>query len=211
MSALLAIVMAVSLALAAFCAAVETGVMSVNRGRIMHLVREGSRRAHMLQNAASKMQETLTALLVGNNFAASAYAAASAALGARLSGGAPHPLWTAASAFGILYLGEFVPKLFFASRPLSRLLKTAPALAAFRAAMKPVTASAMWLTGFFVGRAEHREKVTVGDLVRILQDRKNGARLTDFECALVTRILVLRRKGEPVTVDGLLRAIDSEP
>ena len=53
-------------------------------------------------------------------------------------------------------------------------------------------------------------KVTSGDLLRILQDRKDGVRLTDFESALISRILVLRRKGEFVTVDSLLRAIDEE-
>ena len=35
-------------------------------------------------------------------------------------------------------------------------------------------------------------------------------RLTDFESALISRILVLRRRGEFMTVEGLLRALDEE-
>ena len=212
-SVLLALAMCAALALAAFCAAMETGFMSVSRGRIMHLVREGSAAARILQKALSRMSRTLTALLVGNNFAAVTFSSSSAALADALFRGSPfaHGAWTAAAAFAILYLGEFLPKLFFSSRPLSRLVRAAAAYRLFDLAMRPVTAFAMWLTGFFIPKGDKREKVTAGDLVRILQDRKNGVRLTDFECALVTRIVVMRRKGEDVTVEGLLRAIDDEP
>ena len=210
---LLAVAMCAALALAAFCAAMETGFMSVSRGRIMHLVREGSAAARILQKALSRMSRTLTALLVGNNFAAVTFSSSSAALADALFRGSPFArgAWTAAAAFAILYLGEFLPKLFFSSRPLSRLVRAAAAYRLFDLAMRPVTAFAMWLTGFFIPKGDKREKVTAGDLVRILQDRKNGVRLTDFECALVTRIVVMRRKGEDVTVEGLLRAIDDEP
>ena len=209
----LAVAMCAALALAAFCAAMETGFMSVSRGRIMHLVREGSAAARILQKALSRMSRTLTALLVGNNFAAVTFSSSSAALADALFRGSPfaRTAWTAAAAFAILYLGEFLPKLFFSSRPLSRLVRAAAAYRLFDLAMRPVTAFAMWLTGFFIPKGDKREKVTAGDLVRILQDRKNGVRLTDFECALVTRIVVMRRKGEDVTVEGLLRAIDDEP
>ena len=35
-------------------------------------------------------------------------------------------------------------------------------------------------------------------------------RLTDFESALIARILVLRTKGRPVTAEALLSALDEE-
>ena len=210
---LLAFVMVASLALAAFCAAMETGFMSVSRGRIMHLVREGSAAALTLQKALSQMSRTLTTLLIGNNFAAVSFSASSAALAAILfpSSSIARGIWTAMAAFAVLYLGEFVPKLFFSSRPLSRLVRTAAVFRLFDIVMRPATSFVMWFTGFFIPRGDKREKVTANDLVCILQDRKNGVKLTDFECALVTRIVVLRRKGENVTVESLLKAIDDEP
>lgn len=210
---LLLFAMVASLALAAFCAAMETGFMSVSRGRIMHLVREGSAAAGMLQKALSRMSRTLTTLLIGNNFAAVTFSSSSAALAVMLFPSSPvaRGVWTAVAAFTVLYLGEFVPKLLFSSRPLSRLVRAAAVFRLFDIAMRPVTSFAMWFTGFFIPKGDKREKVTANDLVRILQDRKNGVKLTDFECALVTRIVVLRRKGENVTVEGLLKAIDDEP
>ena len=51
-------------------------------------------------------------------------------------------------------------------------------------------------------------RITADTALRILQDRKDGVRLSDFESALVGRIMVLRAKGEHVTPDSLLAALD---
>ena len=211
-SALLFLAMVFSLVLAAFCAGTETGFFSVNKGRVVHLAREGGSSAKILQRALLDMSNTLTSLLVGNNLAAVAFSSASAALAARAfpDSATGRAAWSVCAAFAVLYLSEFMPKLFFASRPLSRLVKVAPAFRVFYAVLWPLTRAAAWLTGLFVPRGETKYKVTMNDLVRILQDRKDGVRLTDFESALISRILVMRRKGEFVTVDNLLRALDDE-
>ena len=107
---LLAAAMLLSLACAAFCAGAETGFFSVNRGRVLHLAREGGKAAKTLQKALSDMQSTLTALLVGNNLAAVSFSSASAALASRLfpGGGAAASAWTlfAAFAIGAAYLAS---------------------------------------------------------------------------------------------------------
>lgn len=210
MNALLFVAMVCSLALAAFCAGVETGFFSVNRGRVLHLAREGGKAAGVLQAAIQAMPRTLTTLLVGNNLAAVVFSSASAALAARMfpAPGAARAAWTLLAAFAILYLGEFLPKLFFSSRPLARLVKAASAYRALAAALKPAAMAAEAVTGLFsVGSDAGRYAVTIGDLERILGDRRDGVRLTDFELALVSRILVLRRKGRPVDADALLEAV----
>ena len=93
---------------------------------------------------------------------------------------------------------------------MSRLVKAARAFRIFSAALSPVTRVAVALTGLFIPKGEPKYKVTMTDLVRILQDRKDGVRLTDFESALITRIIVMRRKGEFITAESLLRTIDEE-
>lgn len=211
-SALLLAAMALSLALAAFCAGLETGFLSVNRGRVLHLAREGGSAAKVLQRALADFSGTITSLLVGNNLATVAFSSASAALSARVFADSPsmRAAWSVCAAFAVLYLSEFVPKLFFATRPLSRLVRAAGAFRAFSGVLSPVTRVVAWFTGLFVPKGEAKYKVTMNDLVRILQDRKDGVRLTDFESALISRILVMRRKGEFITVDALLRALDDE-
>jgi len=209
---LLAIVLLLALALAAFCAGAETGFLSVNRGRIVHMARAGSRAAGIVQHALSDVSYTLTALLVGNNVGAVTFSSASAALAVRLFpdsvGG--RAAWSFAAALAMLALGEFLPKLLCAARPLGRTLLLAPAYRVFRVVFAPLTALAAAVTGFFAGPSAPREKLTPDDLLRILRDRKDGVRLTDFESALIARILVLRTKGRAVTAESILSALDDE-
>ena len=209
---LLIVATIVALASAAFCAGAETAFMSVSRGRITHLARAGSVAATRVQAALREMNVTLTTLLIGNNLSNVAFSSAAAALGTRLFAHSPagHAGWTVASAFTVLYLSEFLPKLFCSTRPLTRSLALAAPFRVFTLVLSPLTRLAMAITGLFIPKGETKERVTSKDLLRILQDRKDGVRLTDFESALISRILVMRRKGEFITVEGILRALDEE-
>lgn len=209
-SFLLAFAMIVSLAVAAFCAGSETGFFSLRKGRVIHLARAGSVAAKTLECAVRNMPETVTALLVGNNLANVVFSSASAALSARIfpESAWARSLWSVIAAFIVLYLSEFLPKLFAAARPLRRMLLVASVYRVFAIVMSPLTRIAMLVTGLIAPSATVREKVTTNDLLRILQDRKDGVKLTDLESALISRLLVMRRKGEFITVDNLLRALD---
>lgn len=211
---LLAIAALAALCLAAFCAGAETAFMSVGRGRIVHLAREGSAAAAAVASALKDMNRTLTSLLIGNNLAHVVFSSSAAALGARLcrSSDAGRAVWTVASAFAVLYLSEFLPKLFCSTRPLGRSLALAKPYRAFAAAMAPLTALGLAATSLFVGDAkdDKKEKVTLSELLRILKDRKDGVKLSDFESALISRILVMRRKGRKMTAEALLSVLDEE-
>lgn len=198
-----------ALAGAAFCAGAETGFLSVSRERVLHLSREGGVKAAKVQRALADMARTTTTLLIGNNLASVGYSSAFAALSARISGSS-----TTASAvlgfvgaFMLLYCAEFMPKLLFAARPLRRILAVAGAYEVLAAALKPAVSLAMRFTDLFLPRREQKYKLTSADLLRILQDRKDGVCLTDFESALITRIFVLRAKGSPITREAILDAL----
>lgn len=210
---LLAVALVLALALAAFCAGTETGFSSVNRGRILHMARGGSRAATIAQKAVSNLPKTLTSLLVGNNLASVTYSAASAALAVRLFSNSlsAQAAWSFCAAFAMLALGEFLPKLLCAARPLRRTLRLAGLYRVFSIVFAPLTHIALAMTSVFAPRRpSSRERVTPDDLLNILQDRKDGVKLTDFESALIARILVLRVKGEPVTAEAILKAIDED-
>jgi len=201
-----------ALSLAAFCAGLETAFFSVSRGRVIHLAREGSVSASIVHAAFSDMTSTLTALLVGNNLAAVVFSSASAALSAKAfpdSHGA-QTIWSVVAAFVVLYLSEFLPKLFCSMRPLVRLISLAKAFRVFSVAISPLTAAGVFVTNLFDRGTESRYKVTTSDLLQILKDRKDGVKLSDFESALVSRILVLRKKGAAITPESLLSALDED-
>ena len=203
--ALLVLVMIATLALAAFCAGAETAFLSVSRERVLHLSRAGGRKAKIVQKALSDMGRTTTTLLIGNNLASVAYSAASAALALRLcSGSISRTVWSFAAAFLVLYVSEFMPKLLCAARPLRRSLMLADIYAWMSKGLSPLTYIAIRLTDFLVSGKDSKYKLTTKDLIRILQDRKDGVCLTDFESALIGRIIVNRVKGRFITSDTLL-------
>ena len=208
---LLLLVMLVSLAFAAFCAGAETAFLSVSRERVLHMSRAGGRKAKIVQKALSDMGRTTTTLLIGKNLASVAYSAASAALALRLcSGSVTRAVWSFAAAFLVLYVSEFLPKLLCAARPLRRSLLLADIYAWMSRGLSPLTYIAIKLTNLFISGKDSKYKLTTKDLIRILQDRKDGVCLSDFESALIGRIIVLRVKGKFITTDALMDVLKGE-
>ena len=209
---LLIILILLSLMLAAFCAGVETGMLSLNRMRVTHMAREGSKAAKTVAAALADLPRTMTALLIGNNFAAVAFSSASAALALRIfpDSAVSQTVWSVTAAFVMLYLCEFLPKRICSARPLRRMLALAKPWSFLSTILSPLTTMAMAVINFFFRRTPPKEKLNASNLLRILQDRKDGVRITDFESALISRILVLRKKGNPVTPEALLCALDDE-
>jgi len=208
---LLVLAMLAGLMVAAFSAGAETGFFSLNPGRIVHLVREGSAAAKIVQSALFDKARTLTCLLIGNNLGSVVFSSASAALSVAVfpNGVGSRTVWSVVAACMMLVLGEFMPKLFCSTRPLQRTLHLAPIYRWFEVVMRPFTAIAFWVTGLFEPpKGKVRERFTPDDLLQLLRDRKDGVRLTDFESALIARILVLRKKGQPVTPESILSALD---
>jgi CBS domain containing-hemolysin-like protein len=197
---LLVIAAFISLACSAFCSGTETAFLSVGRERVLHLAREGGRKAQKVQRAISDMGRTTITLLIGNNIANVSYSAATAAL-------SDSALWAFFAAFLILYVSEFMPKLLFAARPLRRTLMIADAYEFVSRVLSPLTFVAMKLTDVFIPRRESKYRLTIADLTRILEDRKDGVCISDFESALISRIIVLRAKNQPITPEAIMAAL----
>ena len=198
-----------TLAAAAFFAGVETCFLSVSRERILHLAREGGRKAKIVQRAIGNMSRTTTMLLIGNNLSSVAYSTASAALITECCHDSfVRSVWSFTAAFTVLYFSEFLPKLLAAARPLRRSLMVADTYALADLILKPLVDFAVRLTDIFMrGRKDEKYSLTSADLLRILQDRKDGVCLSDFESALISRLIVLKVKHKPITADAILSAL----
>ena len=198
-----------ALALAAFCAGAETGFLSVSRERVLHLSRSGGRKAKIVERSLHDLARTTTTLLIGNNLASVTYSSATAALSSIFfsDSAAAHAIWSFLAAFIVLYFSEFMPKLICAARPLRHTLVMADAYRVLALLLKPFTVVAMRLTDLFVPRRESRYRLTADDLMRILRDRKDGVCLSDIESALISRLVSMRVKGEPITPAAILAAL----
>lgn len=198
-----------ALTFSAFFSGTETAFLSVSRERILHLAREGGVRAKRVQKALSDMGWTTTTLLIGNNLANVSYSAATAALSVHLfsQNEIASIIWSFFAAFVVLYTSEFMPKLLCSARPLRRILLLSGPFRLVSLVLGPVTFIAIKFTDFFVPSKKSRERLTAGDLVRILEDRKDGVCISDIESALITKIVVLRAKGSKITPEKLLDAL----
>lgn len=207
---LLLLTMSLSLAMAAFCAGSETGFLSVRRGRVLHMARAGGTRARIVHSAISNLARTTTALLVGNNLASVAYSSSSAALAMVIFSDSSfgRAVSSLVVALMLLMLGEFLPKLFCAARPLRRMLALAPYWAVFAKVFVPVGALVQAMIERMLPRRDTRVKFTPEMVLQVLSDRKDGVKLSDFESALIRRIMELRARNEFVTVEQVLQALD---
>ena len=213
MTALLLLAVLLALGVSAFCSGAETGFLSVSRGRILHMAREGGVRAMVIQEAIFHMGRTTTAILVGNNLANVSYSSAFTALvvAAEISSPAAEAALSLLSALILLFFGEFLPKLFFAARPLQRLLALAPYWSRFARVFVPVGSGVQLIVERLMPSSEPKPRVTPETVLKILKDRRDGVKLSDFERALVGRILTLRSQGRPVTPESMLSALDELP
>ena len=199
----------VALCFSAFFSGSETAFLSVSRERILHMAREGGVRARRIQKALSDMSWTTTTLLIGNNIANVSYSAATAALSVHLfsQNEIASVVWSCFAAFIVLYTSEFIPKLLCSARPLRRSLLLSGPFSVISILLSPITYIAIKVTNFFIPSKKTRDRLTVRDLVRILEDRKDGVCLSDVESALITKIIILRSKGKKITVESLLDAL----
>ena len=206
---LLVVASVLSLVVAAFCAGAETAFLSVNRGRVVHLAREGGRKAKIVEKAISEMGRTTTVLLIGNNLASVAYSSATAALTVKLceQNVTATALCSFTAAFLVLYFAEFMPKLTCAARPLRHVLGFALAYQTLNRLIRPLTDLAMAFTGLFMSGKDEKPRLTSDDILRILQDRKDGVCLSDIESALISRIISQRIKGRQITSEVILSAL----
>ena len=203
--------MAVLVLLSAFFSSAETAFSSLNRVKLKAMMRDGhsNKKIERALALSERYDVVLSTVLIGNNLASVAYSSSTAALAGILfaQGNTANVIWSFGAAFALLYMSEFLPKLLCAARPLRRSLALAPAYRVLETVMRPLTALGMKLTDAFVPRRDAKYKLTSADLLRILQDRKDGVCLSDIESALVTRIIVLRVKGRPITPESILSAL----
>lgn len=185
------------LAASAFFAGMETGVLSISQARLMHLVRSGSKTATILKNYLSNMQHFLATILVGNNLMNVMLSTASAGFSQICF---PHhhaaqTAWAVAMAFTVLFFGEYLPKLFFTTRPLRRTLFVVRVFRGIEKLLTPLTALVLFMTKWLVppNRSASGQQflMTREYLQNVVSDPREGSHITAVERLMINRVLAL--------------------
>jgi CBS domain containing-hemolysin-like protein len=182
----------------AFFEGMESGVVSINHARLMHLVRLGSKAAILLSEYLSDMQRFLATILVGSNLMAVVLSTLSAGLAQTWFPGNSvlQAVWGTAMAFMVLFFSEYLPKLFFTTRPLRRTLLVARTFYVVEKLLMPLTVLVLYLTKWLVPKnrnpSDQRFFMTREYIQNVVSDPKDGARITAVERLMINRVLTLQ-------------------
>jgi len=191
------LVLGALLLLSAFFSGIETGFISLNRMRLLHLARTGRKNALLVKGYLADTSRMIGTTLSGNNLVNVAFSTFTASFADRHFG---HPAWVTALNLGaavtVLICGEFLPKLYFNSRPLERTLLFVPFFRTCEVVLKPVSLIMLALTQWLLPRrrAESAFSVTREHIVSIVkrENDPSGARITPFERYMINRVFDLQ-------------------
>lgn len=190
-------ILGVLLLLSAFFSGIETGFISLNRMRLLHLARTGAKNALLVKAYLADTSRMIGTTLSGNNLVNVAFSTVAASFADRYFS---HPAWVGAlnitAAVTVLIAGEFLPKLYFNSRPLERTLLFVPFFRVCETVLKPVSIIMLTLTQWFLPRrrTESAFSVTREHIVSIVkrENDPSGARITPFERYMINRVFDLQ-------------------
>jgi CBS domain containing-hemolysin-like protein len=197
MSAVLLLVFLALLLASGFCSGLETGFLSVPKIRVEILARQGSLRAKRLAKALANLPRVVTTLLVANNIVNVAASTVATVLVVSIAPGsaAVQTLLSVWMAVLILFCGEYLPKLLFASRPMRRMLSVIAVYRIVEMLLRPV---AMVFDAFvrLLFGVQKTVSSRSGDsrdrLRRLVADTNDATKLTPFERRLIDRVLMLQ-------------------
>lgn len=187
------------LAGSAFFAGVETGVISINRLRLQHLVRRQVPGAKTIRHFLTHSDLLLGTTLIGTNLLQVVSAVLAASIGHRVAGAGGAAVAGAALLLVVLVFCEYIPKAWFQAAPARR---TFPFAGLLRAA-----AMFLWPFSFLVnlvvrgllprrGRrdVEDRLLVTREELLHLAREGERSGVLTKHESEMIHGIFDLTHK-----------------
>ena len=195
----------------AFFEGMESGVVCLNHARLMHLVRTGSKAAKLLNAYLADMQRFLTTIQVGCNLWAVVLSTLSAGLAQRwfAESNFLQAVWGTGMAFMVLFFSEYLPKLFFTTRPLRRTLMVARLFYVAEKLLSPLTVLVLFLTNWLIpkgrGGAEQRFLMTREYIQNVVSDPRDGSRITAVERLMINRVLALQAQTAAQVMTPLSR------
>ncbi len=178
-----------------FFAGIETGIITANRHRLLHLVRAGSRRARLIEEYLLDNQRLFGTLLVGNNLCTVILSTLCGSLAARTYGAVGQSVTSVVLALVVLVFCEYFPKVWFNSQPIRRSFIFVPLLRVMEVLLWPFSFLAVLFSKLLV--SEHRSQqlfVTREHIQTLAHGSEVGGEISAFERLLINQVLALQLK-----------------
>jgi hypothetical protein len=197
---------------AAFFAGIETGIISINRLRLQHLVRRNVPGAKTIRHFLTHSDLLLGTTLVGTNLLHVVSAVLAASIGQDLGGAAGATAAGVAMLVVTLVCCEYVPKAWFQAAPARRTLPLAHVLRAAAWALLPATFLVNLVVRWLLPRRDAKEvedKLLVNreELLHLTREGEQSGVLTKHESEMIHGVFELTHK----TCDALMTPRDKMP
>ncbi len=201
-------------AMSAYFSGTETAMMSLNRYRLRHLVKERHRGARKANRMLRRPDRLLGVILVGNNLVNFTAATIATIIGMRLAGDTGVLLAPWVLTFTFLIFAEVAPKTLAAQRPEGWSFRAVFGLQPLLRIFYPVVALVNWISNWlvspFVPKDEDRTddlsteelKTVVNEGAVSVGERQNMLlRLLELESVTVNDIMVPRSEIVAIDID----------
>lgn len=197
MTAIEFILISICLVGSAFFSGIETGLISINRLRLRHLIRHKIKGADILQEFLDKPDYLLGTTLVGNNIVNTVVSIVAVSVGTRLLG--PHGSWltSVGVTLTLLIFCEYLPKAWFRSFPSRRCLPFATPLKMIGRFLYPLSNALMSLIRILTPFASKTESnsapaITRDEVLHLVREGHKSGSLSNDEVRMITGVFDLR-------------------
>jgi putative hemolysin len=185
-----------------FFSGFESGMISMNRYRLVRMVRNGDKKAKALAKVLRDSHRFLATTLVGNNICNVALSTLSATLALSvaakigLTGPVAQTISTLIVALLLLMIGEYLPKLWFTARPFERCQPLLPVFNILQKLLAPLATLCIILTRLVAGKGEEKRSPFVSreNIAFLMRDSEAHGQVSAFERMMVSRVLDLQLK-----------------
>ena len=185
---------------AAFFSAMETGLMRLSLPRLMYWIKLGHKQSKRLEPYVSDIQGSFATVLIGTNLLNVILSTITAYLTTTYF--ADSARWQMGIAFGVscamIYLGEYMPKLIFSTRPLRLTVALAPIFGFFSTLFAPVAAFTLFLTRWLAPRSVRNSKnrffISFDYLQDILNENQLDSNVPANARLMIQNVFALRAK-----------------
>ncbi len=192
------ILLLIALVGSALYSGLETGVVSINRIRLQHLIRQGEKAAARTGRFVENPDLLLGTTLAGTNLCNVIISVVSAQLAVAWLGGSG--LWVASlgATVALLIFGEYLPKAWFRSYPAYRVMPFSWFLTVSAWVFSPLSSGIMRLARWLIpGRADNEGGspfITREELAFLAREGEQTGELTSAERRMMHGVLALSLK-----------------
>lgn len=179
-----------------FFSGIETGLISINRLRLRHLVRRRVKGAATLQHFLDHPDYLLGTTLVGNNIVNTVVSVMVVSVATRAFGVTGSWVASVFLSLGTLIFCEYFPKAWFQSHPAPRCLRFARVLDGLGKLLRPLSWAFMRAVNLLVPVPKSTETsapvITREELIHLTREGRQSGALTGEEERMITGVMELK-------------------